>query len=91
MSPQSERLLRMIILGSFLTGALIATSGLGLVLLGSGGGVSSIIVLGQSIQTTHGGIGAIFLGTILILLNVRAVLKHLEKAQVQQQQDHSGL
>lgn len=63
---------------SFWFGALLAILGVGLVAIGSGG-ETEFVFFGQSFKSQNVGIASFFLGAALVVLNVRRILKSLDK------------
>ena len=65
---------------SFWFGALLAVLGVVLVVIGSGG-ETEFVFFGQSFKSQNVGIASFFLGAALVVLNVRRILKSLDKGK----------
>lgn len=63
---------------TFITGIIIGIIGLVLVIAGSTG-YTSLSLFGQKIESTNVGIVAIFIGVVMIVLNIRRVLRPIEQ------------
>jgi hypothetical protein len=68
--------LTIIAVGTLIFGALIAGMGIVLVYLGSTG-AARIRFFGQSFDSANVGIGAIFLGSVTVVIILTALMKHL--------------
>jgi hypothetical protein len=82
MTDERHRILERIAVASFVTGILLALLGVYLVYLGATG-EATIELLGQKINTTNVGIGAIFIAAVLIIFNLRRILTSFDKAGAQ--------
>ena len=80
MEQQHAALLRTIIIGTFVIGALFAVVGVWLVYL-SASGTNDIRILGQTINTDNTGVAALFLGTVTVILLIRQTLKTISAPQ----------
>lgn len=65
---------------SFWFGTLLAVLGVVLVAIGSGGD-TQFVFFGQSFKSQNVGIASFFLGAVLVVLNVRRILKSLDKTK----------
>jgi uncharacterized membrane protein len=74
LDPVAHPLLKIIILGGFATGLMLAAFGVILVYLGSSG-KTEFTFFGQELKSTNVGIAAIFIGAVVIVLIVRRTLK----------------
>lgn len=74
-----KSLFRLIANGTFWIGALLAVLGVVLVIVGAGGD-TSFSFFGQSFRSQNVGIAAFFLGASLIVLNIRRLLRSIDRA-----------
>lgn len=71
--------LRLVIVGGFITGIVLAAFGVWLVYLGATGR-TEFVFFGQTFKSTNVGVVGIFLGAATIVLLVRRALKSLDHA-----------
>ncbi len=73
-----DRLLKLITQWTFFTGILISLIGLVFIFAGPSGD-TSFELFGNSFKSTHVGIAAIFIGVVMIVLNIRRILRVVER------------
>ena len=79
-SPTPDRpLLMLALVGTFVVGPLFGVLGLLLVLLSDAGTQFHITVAGYDIEIHNIGIAAIFIGALVIIVNVSRVLKSVDR------------
>jgi hypothetical protein len=77
---EKHPLLTLVTHWSFWFGTLLAVLGVILVAIGSGG-ETQFVFFGQSFKSQNVGIASFFLGAALVVLNVRRILKSLDKTR----------
>jgi hypothetical protein len=77
-SEPHAALLSQIAVGSFIVGAFLAALGVILVYLGSTGD-TEFNLFGQTFKSQSVGVAAIFIGAVLIVLNIRRMLNAIKK------------
>lgn len=78
MIDKSRHLLERIAIASFFVGVVLAAMGVYLVYIGASGD-TEFSYFGQKFRSTNAGIAAIFIGAVLIVLNVRRILTSFDK------------
>jgi len=76
--PSSDSIQKYILIGTFFAATFFAILGVIFILTGSTGD-TEFSFFGQSFKSTHVGIAAIFLASTIIVLNIRQVLKNIER------------
>lgn len=79
-NPSSHSIHNYILKGTFFAAILFAILGVVFIIAGSTG-ETEFSFFGQSFKSTHVGIAAIFLASTIIVLNIRRVLRSIERTQ----------
>jgi len=73
------RLLTTITHWTFATGIVVSIIGVLLIVVGGAGTNSSVDLFGQSIKTTNVGVTTVFIGVMMVIMNIRRVLKSFDR------------
>lgn len=76
---QRTRLLHLITNWTFVTGIVVSLLGVLLIIVGGARADSSVSLFGQRITTTNVGVSTVFIGVVMIVSNIRRVLKSFDK------------
>jgi hypothetical protein len=86
----AHALLRIIVVGGFVTGILFGLAGVVLVYLGATG-ETEFALFGQTFESTNAGVGALFISAVLVILLIRRTLGSMDKMVLLSYRDREGI